>query len=102
VSPGLDDILFAASAVGWTVTVVLIVYLDLRVHALRQTGDLPATTPDLLGLGYGFSGKWKAIDLPALYSRDYRTLDAHTRRVVPIVRITLPLSPLLLLAAILA
>ncbi len=94
--------MFAASAVGWTVTVVLIVYLDLRVHALRQTADLPATTPTLLGLGHGFSGPWKGIDLPVLYSRDYRTLDAHTRRFVPVVRVTLPLSPLLLMAAILA
>mgnify|MGYP003577961578 CR=1 FL=1 len=55
-----------------------------------------------MGLGYGWSGPLKGIDLPLLYSRAYRTLDGHTRRTVPVVRITLPLSPVLLLASILA
>ncbi|SFS33112.1 hypothetical protein [Brevundimonas viscosa] len=99
--PGLDDVLLAAAGVAWFVTVCLLAYLDLRVYALRQSGDLPPTAPDIVGLGYGFSGRWRGIDIPALYSRAYRMLDGHTRRIVPVVRVTLPLGPVLLLASFL-
>ena len=97
--PGLSAILWSALALCAVVTLALLVYLDLRLHALRRAGDLPASTPRLFGISWGFAGAWQTLDLPLLYSRHYREIDAHTRRFVPIVRITLPLVPVLLLAA---
>lgn len=97
--PGLSAILWSALALGSVVTLTLLLYLDLRLHALKQGGDLPPSTPQIFGFSGGFAGVWQTIDLPLLYSRHYRETDAHTRRLVPIVRVTLPLIPILLLAA---
>lgn len=91
--------LWAALAINSAATLALLIYLDLRLQALRQSGDLPASTPQLFGFSGGFAGVWQTLDLPLLYSRHYRETDAHTRRIVPIVRVTLPLIPVLLLAA---
>ena len=98
-TPASSAALWSALALSVTVTLALLVYLDLRLHALRQSGDLPASTPRLFGFARNFTGVWQTIDLPLLYSRHYREIDAHTRRLVPIVRVTLPLIPVLLLAA---
>jgi hypothetical protein len=100
--PGFGAILWSALALGVVVTLGLLLYLDLRLHALKQSSDLPASTPQIFGFSGGFSGIWQTIDLPLLYSRRYREIDRHTRRFVPIVRVTLPLIPILLLAAVLA
>ena len=92
--------LWAALAVSAIVTLALLVYLDLRLHALKQSGHLPQSTPRLFGFAGGFGGVWQTVDLPLLYSRRYRMIDWHTRRLVPLVRVTLPLIPLLLTAAV--
>ena len=97
--PDLSAILWSALAVSSVVTLALLLYLDLRLHALKQNGALPASTPQVFGVSGGFAGVWQTIDLPLLYSRRYRQIDPHTRRFVPIVRVTLPLIPILLLAA---
>lgn len=95
----LGVFLWSALAISSVVTLALLVYLDLRLHALKQTGDLPASTPQLFGFAGGFAGVWQTVDLPLLYSRRYREVDGQTRRLVPIVRIALLLVPILLLAA---
>ena len=100
--PGVGAILWSALALNVVVTLALLFYLDLRLPALKQSGDLPPSTPQLFGFSGGFAGVWQTIDLPLLYSRRYREIDLHTRRFVPIVRVTLPLIPILLLAAALA
>ena len=98
-TPWLGAALWATLVIDGVVTLALLVYLDLRLHALRRSGDLPASTPQLFGFSGGFAGVWQTLDLPLLYSRHYRETDGHTRRFVPIVRVTLPLIPVLLLAA---
>ncbi len=100
--PGLRPALWSALALGVIITAALLLYLDLRLHALKQSGDLPASTPQLFGFAGNFAGVWQTIDLPLLYSRHYREIDPHTRRLVPIVRVTLPLIPVLLAAAVVA
>ena len=100
--PGLGAVLWSALALTGVLTLALLLYLDLRLHALKQGGVLPASTPQIFGISRGFSGVWQTIDLPLLYSRHYREIDPHTRRFVPIVRVSLPLIPILLLAAVLA
>ena len=100
--PELGAILWSALALSVVVTLALLLYLDLRLHALKQSGDLPPSTPRLFGFSGGFAGVWQTVDLPLLYSRHYREIDPHTQRFVPIVRVTLLLIPILLLAAILA
>lgn len=100
--PTVGLALWAALAVSVIVTLALLVYLDLRLHALKQSGDLPTSTPQLFGFAGGFAGVWQTVDLPLLYSRRYREIDRHTRRLVPVVRVTLPLIPVLLAAAVLA
>ena len=97
--PWLGAVLWSALALCAVVTLTLLFYLDLRLHALKQSGDLPASTPRLFGFAGNFAGVWQTIDLPLLYSRHYREIDPHTRRFVPIVRITLPLVPILMVAA---
>lgn len=96
----INALLWSALALSGAATAALLVYLDLRLHALKQSGDLPASTPQLFGFAAGLSGAGQTIDLPLLYSRRYREIDGHTRALVPIVRVTLPLIPVLLLAAL--
>ncbi|MDP3801514.1 hypothetical protein [Brevundimonas sp.] len=97
--PWAGGVLWSGLAVSGIVTISLLLYLEFRLHALKQSGDLPASTPSLFGFGGNFTGVWQTVDLPLLYSRHYREIDAHARQIVPIVRITLPLTPILLLAA---
>lgn len=100
--PELSQALWSALALAAVVTLALLIYLDLRLHALKQSGDLPSSTPQLFGFTGGISGVWQTIDLPLLYSRRYREIDRHTRRLVPIVRVTVPLIPVLLAASVFA
>ena len=95
-------VLWSALMVSVVVTLTLSVYLDLRLHALRQSGDLPRSTPQLFGFAGSPAGVWQTIDLPLLYSRRYREIDRHTRLLVPIVRVSLPMTPILLFAAVIA
>lgn len=95
----LSAILWSALGLTCVATLALLLYLDLRLHALKQCGTLPASTPQLFGFAGGFAGVWQTVDLPLLYSRQYREIDGHTRRFVPIVRVTLLFVPILLLAA---
>ena len=60
-------------------------YLDLHIRALKQSGSLPKSTKTLL---YGAM----TIDVAVLYGREYVALDQTTRRLVPIVRVLLPMA----------
>ena len=60
-------------------------YLDLHVRALKRSGSLPKSTKTLL---YGAM----TLDVSVLYGREYVALDQTTRRLVPIVRVLLPLA----------
>ncbi|MFJ6025525.1 hypothetical protein ACIQC9_13120 [Brevundimonas sp. NPDC092305] len=93
---------WAALGLDVILTLILLLYLDLRLHALKQSGDLPASTPQLFGFGGNVLGAGQTIDLLELYSRRYREIDTHTRRFVPVVRVSLPLIPVLLGLAVLA
>jgi len=95
-------LLWSALALSGVATLALAMYLDLRIAALKQSGDLPSSTPRLFGFSGGLSSVGQTINLPLLYSRQYREIDGHTRALVPIVRMTLPLTPVLLLAAVIA
>lgn len=92
-------VLWACAAASGATTLALLLYLDLRLHALKQSGDLPASTPQVFGFGANFMAVWQAINLALLYSRRYREIDAHTRRLAPVIWLTLPLTPILVLAA---
>lgn len=60
-------------------------YLDLHVRALKRSGSLPKSTKTLL---YGAM----TIDVTVLYGREYVALDQTTRRLVPIVRVLIPVA----------
>lgn len=92
--------LWSVLAINVVLTFVLLGYLDLRLHALKQSRNLPSSTPQLFCFSGGFAGVWQTLDLALLYSRRYREIDRHTRLFVPIVRVTLPMIPVLLLAAV--
>ena len=98
----VSALLWSGLALSGASTLALLVYLDLRLHALKQSGDLPVSTPQIFGLAGGLSTFGQTIDLPLLYSRRYRETDSHTRALVPIVRVTLALVPILWLAAVIA
>jgi hypothetical protein len=98
----VGTLLWSALALSGVATLALLMYLDLRLAALKQSGDIPASTQQLFGFSGGLSSVGQTIDLPLLYSRQYREIDGHTRALVPIVRVTLPLTPVLLLAAVIA
>jgi hypothetical protein len=98
----VGTLLWSALALSGVATLALLMYLDLRLAALKQSGDLPASTPRLFGCSGGLSSVGQTIDLQLLYSRQYREVDGHTRALVPIVRVTLPLTPVLLFAAVIA
>ena len=78
---------------------VLIAYLSLRIDSLRRSGDLPASTPEVFVLGSSPWGGGMSLNIGLLYSRQYRELDGHTRRLVPLIRVLLPLAPVLVLLA---
>jgi hypothetical protein len=60
-------------------------YLVLHGRALKRSGSLPKSTKTLL---YGAM----TLDVSVLYGREYVALDQTTRRLVPIVRVLLPLA----------
>jgi hypothetical protein len=97
VTTWLSALIWATGA-SWAITLGLMAYLDLRVHALMQSGDLPKSTPQLMGFSWGLGIRPIIAMCRALYSRRYRETDGHTRLLVPIVRIGVPLSPILALA----
>ena len=82
------------SCVGFgalAMSLLLIVYLDLRLHALKQSGGLSGEAPQLIRL------RWDRLAaiidmLQTLYSRPYRRLESHTLRLVPIIRVLYPLG----------
>ena len=80
--------LFFIGFIAMMIALPLAIYLHLRIDALRRTGDLPADTPDLFGWGYGGLGP----SLSLLFSRSFREVDGHTRRLVPIVRLGLTIG----------
>ena len=67
---------------------LLAIYLELRIDALVRSGDLPKDSPRI----WGWTGVQLGISLGALYSRRLRETDAHTRALVPIIRVALPLA----------
>ena len=78
----------AALAIGFVCmggAFALAAYVDLHVRGLRRSGSVPPSTPTLF---YGAM----TLDVTVLYGRDYRTIDATTRRLVPIVRVLVPLA----------
>ncbi len=89
----------AVFALGWTfwmIGLTLVTYLDLRIHALVQTGDLPPNSPRFwvwTGLFRGFQDS--VAGMKALYGAPYRLVDGHTRALVPAIRILLPVGAVL-------
>ena len=86
----------------WMTGLFLAFYLDLRIHALRQSGDLPHKTPQLFALGFSWIGGGFGIfpRLSPLYSREFREIDGHTRLLAPVIRVFLPLGPALFVAGV--
>jgi hypothetical protein len=94
---------FAISAVlCWASALCLLLYLSLRLDALKRSGDLPPSTPEIFTLGFRPWGGGMSLDFMELYSRRYREVDSHTRRLVPIIRVLLPLTPVLIVLGFLA
>lgn len=91
---------FLCGFTSWGVGLLLSLYIDLRIHALKQSGDLPPRTPQLFGFGSSGLGVGLTLNFRRLYSREFRQIDAHTRRLVPIVRVALPLGLVLASASI--
>ncbi|MDI6625555.1 MAG: hypothetical protein QME55_12555 [Brevundimonas sp.] len=60
-------------------------YLDLHVRAQKQSGSLPKSTRTL------FNGVM-TLDATVLYGPEYVALDQTTRRLVPIVRVLVPMA----------
>ena len=83
----------------WMLAITLLVYLSLRNDALRRSGGLPASTPEIFVLGSGPWGAGMNLDIALLYTRQYREMDGQTRRLVPLIRVLLPLTPVLILLA---
>ena len=65
--------------------IAVAIYLDLHVRALKRSGTLPKSTKTLL---YGAM----TLDVSVLYGREYVALDQTTRRLVPIVRVLVPMA----------
>ena len=63
----LSAILWSALGLTCVATLALLLYLDLRLYALKQCGALPASTPQLFGFAGGFAGVWQTVDLPLLH-----------------------------------
>ena len=67
----------------------LLLYIDLRIHALVQSKDLTEPQPRLFQVGVLSIGP----DLRTLFSRALRETDSHTRVLVPIARIAILAAP---------
>lgn len=77
----------------WSLGGILWVYLDLRIHALRQSGDLPRPSRRGRRLSGPYTATGRAIEgFKVLYSQDYLETDAHSRRLVPVIRVCVPLA----------
>lgn len=85
-------IAFGLAAVSMGISMLLIIYLELRVHALVQSGDLPEET--LKFFQRRWSGGNYGYDLERLFSRRFKEVDSHARRLVPIVQIALVMTVL--------
>lgn len=97
-APALGITAFAC----WMMAIALLVYLSLRLDALKRSGDLPPSTPEIFTLGLRPWGGGMSINLMELYSRRYREVDGSTRRLVPIIRVLLPLAPMLVVLVFVA
>lgn len=85
----MSSLMLFVGAGAYVISLLLMVYLDLRLHALKQSGDLSRQAPQLIVL------RWISFfavveTLQTLYSRPYRLLETHTRRLVPIIRVLYP------------
>ena len=69
------------------VVMCLIVYFDLRIHALVQSGDLPESTPR----PFKTVGWYSMPNFAALFSPRFEGIDGHTRRLVRIFKVALVL-----------
>ncbi|WP_420470193.1 hypothetical protein [Brevundimonas sp. FT23042] len=98
----LAPVLAVSASVCWAIALCLIFYLSLRLDALKRSGNLPPSTPEIFTLGFRPWGGGMSINILELYSRRYREVDGHTRRFVPIIRVLLPLAPVLLVLVFLA
>lgn len=96
------SLLWISALLCWALALCLIFYLSLRLDALKRSGDLPPSTPEIFTLGFRPWGGGMSIDIMELYSRRYREVDSHTRRLVPIIRLLLPLTPVLIVLGFLA
>ncbi|MFC5344888.1 hypothetical protein ACETK8_02655 [Brevundimonas staleyi] len=96
---GWAVLIFLGGFASWMVGLFLALYLDLRLHALKQSGDLPRA-PRLYGFGLSGIGIGLTLDFRRLYSREFREIDGHTRRLVPIIRIALPLGLMLAIGSV--
>ncbi|MES2834728.1 MAG: hypothetical protein V4707_08485 [Pseudomonadota bacterium] len=81
----LETLILLAGFVCLGSGMALAIYIDLNVRALKQSGALPPSSPVLF---YGAM----TIDITVLYGRAYRELNQDTRRVVPIIRVLIPLG----------
>lgn len=82
---------FALGWALWTIGLTLVTYLDLRIRALMQTGDLPPDAPKFwVWTGPFGSFQDGVAAMRALYGAPYRLIDGHTRALVPAVRVLLP------------
>lgn len=81
-------LLVIVSSLTIMAALLLTTYLELRIDALVRTGDLPRDTPRI----WGWDGLNLGISLETLYSRRLRETDRHTRALVPIIRVALPLG----------
>jgi hypothetical protein len=87
-----DALFFFCGGGFFAVGLFLALYLDLRIHALRQSGDLPESTRQLFGWSGPLGGGGIGVDVVYLYGEQFRRIDKHTRRLAPIIRIALPLG----------
>ncbi len=84
----MTPLLAISAGLALVTGLLLATYLDLRIDALVRTGDLPRDTPRI----WGWNGLNLGISLETLYSRRLRETDGHTRALVPIIRVALPLG----------
>ena len=84
----MNGVFILASVVGFVCfggAFAVACYLDLHVRGLKRSGCLPKSTKTLL---YGAM----TIDVFVLYGREYVALDQTTQRLVPAVRVLVPMA----------
>lgn len=99
----------AFGALAWSMVVLcgvtvfaLSLYLEFRIQARIDLGELPADTPRLFKGWAGFFGVSIGLHLPTLFSRRLLEVDTHTRRFVPVIRAALLLLPVSIIIATVA